>query len=106
MAGRSTALADWYPWIRPVYRHVPGWVSSFKSNVAHLFKLEAKLWLSLYEDAKGKAESGKLNPSKLARSLFSSQMTETIERRLLQRHDRARRDRKIQGFTDSARTRF
>lgn len=106
MAGRSTALADWYPWIRPVYRHVPGWLNSFKSSVARLFKLEAKLWLSLYEEAKDKAESGKLNPSQLARSFFSSQMTETMERRFLQRHDQARRDRKIQGCTDSARTRF
>lgn len=57
-------LVDFYPFLRPLYRIMPAWFSSFKTKLNEINAIEDRLFFSLLEQAKTNIKSGKVYPSR------------------------------------------
>lgn len=73
-AAVSLQPVDFYPFLRPWYRIVPVWLSSYKRRLREIQILEDRLFFSLLDGAKEKIESGKVYPSRILKSLFKGRL--------------------------------
>lgn len=55
---------DFFPFLRPWYRIMPLWMSSYKRSLKGLVELEKRLFNVLLDNAKEMLASGKKYPSK------------------------------------------
>jgi hypothetical protein len=61
--GVTTAIPDWYPFLRPVFRRLPSRFSNFLVELKRLNSMEYNLWKTQYEASKAMIEEGKMRPS-------------------------------------------
>ncbi|OQU99356.1 hypothetical protein CLAIMM_04995 [Cladophialophora immunda] len=55
-------LVDFYPFLKPWYRIMPHWLSSYKRLLRHIRKLENAIFIPLLEQAKKRIQEGKHYP--------------------------------------------
>lgn len=65
-AAINLQLVDFYPFLRPWYRIMPLWMSSFKRALREIQLLEDRLFMGLLDNAKAKIQAGKVYPSKFS----------------------------------------
>jgi hypothetical protein len=62
-------IADFFPFLRPIFKYIPSQISWFKREATRLNQLEKDTWIPLFDIAKKKHSSGTQRPSTFVRSI-------------------------------------
>lgn len=71
-AAANLQLADFWLFLRPIYRLIPSSVSAYKRALEELLEIEDRLFVNLLKDAKAKIAAGKAYPSFIRDMLLSA----------------------------------